>query len=111
MKILVVGSLHEKDGKGAPIPYDVPYANVKAQFDAACTALGGALAGRDHTIVVGVPHWSMLKAGETAANYVIPGASAEPVRNNQAYTADRARRCSPFNGWTMLLCLSCCSSL
>jgi|GEM_PF-7037751 hypothetical protein len=86
MKILVVGSLHEKDSKGDPIPYDTPYANVKAQFDAACTALGSALAGRGHTVVVGVPYWPMLKAGETAANYVIPGASAEPVRNNQPHT-------------------------
>ena len=82
MKILVAGSLHERD-KDKPFDYKKPYIQIKPQFDAACRALGGALAESEDVIMVGVPDWDMLQKCETACNFVMEGADQARSRDGK----------------------------
>ena len=83
MKVLVVGSLSPpKEGDGKP---DADFvANNKLRFEAACKALGGAFVRGDHTIMVGVPWWSMLQTLESVATFIIEGASKAASEEQKA---------------------------
>jgi hypothetical protein len=74
MKVLVVGSLRDPEGNEKDPPKEFVKENT-ASFRSACEALGGALARRKHTIMVGVPDWEMLKNRETVTTFIIEGAS------------------------------------
>jgi hypothetical protein len=74
MKILVVGSLHNPEKPGGEPTEEFVTNNTKV-FQLACNALGAALARKKHTIMVGVPEWTMLKSCETVATFIVEGAS------------------------------------
>lgn len=77
MKVLMVGSI-DRPAPGRSTPQ--AGAAAKPQFVAACRALGGALARKNHSIMVGVPDWNMLITRDTVASHVIEGASAVAVK-------------------------------
>jgi hypothetical protein len=51
------------------------YTAKKAQFSAACKALGEAAADHNHTLKVGVFRWDDLRTGRAVAGHIIEGAS------------------------------------
>lgn len=83
MKVLVVGSFHLPEN--ATPNQQQQYGTLKQQFNAACKALGAAFAGRNHSIMVGVPDWAMLRTHETVASYMVEGASLAPLQDSQAH--------------------------
>jgi len=83
MKVLIVGSVHLPDN-----PKDQQmneFRTKKKEFIAACKAVGGAFASKDHTIMVGVTDWEMLKDGNTVASYVVEGASEVTVKDGDLH--------------------------
>jgi hypothetical protein len=75
MKILVVGSFHSPENTGGKPNEDFFNSKNTTVFQSACKALGAALARKKHTIMVGVPEWSMLKSRQTVATFIVEGAS------------------------------------
>jgi PASTA domain len=84
MIILVVGSLRDPEASETYQKPDKQFVeDNKKIFQAACEALGGALARKKHTIMVGVPDWPTLENNETVATFIVEGASKYGIKNKK----------------------------
>lgn len=85
MKILIKGTIECPPNTTASDEQKHSYEQKQQQFIAACKALGAALAGRGHTIMLGVPQWEKLREGRTVTTYVIEGANLIPQKDNKRH--------------------------
>ena len=84
MKILVVGSLRPPE-KPDDKPDQQFVTSHKAQFDAACFALGEALTRKGHSIMVGVPDWPTLQQNNTVATFILEGINNVPAKDSERH--------------------------